>query len=504
MKRLTKKRAYSFSLLLTVLFILVARVSLININRAEWGDSYRILRASNFVQNLSYPEDEKRPPLFSALLAIRPKNADAITWGRLFMLLIGLASLAVFYKLSSKFLPTQSQRLLALAFLFLNPVYLYWSLRIYADVLFSLLVMVCFYILELWKEMVAKNSKQSVLYLALMGIICGLSILTRFEGYLLTFAVLVGLSTAGFSYKKLKKPAVFLLAVAIVVLPWFIYRNPFSSSYLEEPAGRKYDLEMLVTYLLSYSFVLGAIPAGALILRPLANFARVSKNYIHIAVFVFLESALILAWPAAIPRLFVPIIPFLIIVLVKSFTLKLNKKTGVIVAVLLPFYILAQDHLRLQFLGPQRVVFIAVSALSVLASLSVLFQKRNLTIFLFLISMTVLSASTIYLHKNIYSTVKEVSFFSSREAAGNFLHNDTAGIVNWYVPTSAYKNFDNKTYLTREYLMENNVDYLIITNEFNPNLEIDLKKRPYLTLLKESTQQRGGRMFFTWLIKMQK
>lgn len=524
---------------LWLLIIFVATVSarllLTNINSAEWGDSYRILRASNFIQNLSYPADEKRPPLFSALLAIRSTNIDAVLWGRLFMLVTSSASYFVFYKLCQKYLPTQNQRLLALIFFFLNPVYLYWSLRIYADVPFSLLVMLCFYVFELWREKQKDREKTRNLYPIVMGVLCGLSILTRFEGYLLTLATAIGVVASlrgALATKRSQKDCFvllamtlipFLLALAVVVIPWLIYRNPLTSSYFEEPAGRTYNFEMLLTYLVSYLFVLGIIPAFALIIghflkRTPTKLLAIVKNYPHILSFVFLESLLILAWPAAVPRLFVPIIPFLIIALVKSLkhfqpsevidrssdaTTNLTK-AGVGAVVLTAIYIVVQYKLRLQFLGPHSIVFIFISATSLVSTLSIFFSWKKLFMLSAVLSMIALAASTIYLHKDVYRSIKEISIFSLREPAGKVIHNDTAGIVGWYFPKSDYKNLDDKKYLTQEYLAENQVGYIILTNEFNPNLEIDLKKRPYLNLIKESKYERGGKIFFTWLVGVQK
>lgn len=486
-------------------FIIVSRILLINVNSAEWGDSYRILRASNFVREFSYPTDEKRPPLFSALLAIRPDAVDPVLWGRLFMLLVSGTSMLVFYKLCRKFLPTKNQRALALLFLFLNPVYLYWSLRIYADVPFSLLVMLCFLVLELWKE------KPSTAYTGVMGLLCGLAILTRFEGYLLSLATLLGLAVI--SKNKVKTLLIFSLATGLAVLPWLIYRNPFTSSYFEEPVGRKYDFEMLITYVISYLFVLGVIPAGALAINYLGKvrstvLPTVVKRYPHILAFVLLESALILIWPAAVPRLFVPVIPFLVIALVKNidtfFVGNKVRAAGIVSVLLTLVYTIVQNKLRLQFLGPNTTVFAIVVATSAIVTLLMVLKKRRLFILSAALSMLALSVSTIYLHKDVYRSIKEISNFSLREAHGKIIHNDTASIVNWYFPKSEYKNFDNKKYLTQGYLLEEGVDFIIITNEFDPNLEIDLKKRPYLHLVTESKYVRGGKMFFTWLVKVQK
>ena len=489
---------------------IATRTLLLNINSAEWGDSYRILRASNYVRNLTYPSDEKRPPLFSILLAIRPNTVDAVLWGRIFMLGMSLVSVYVFYRLSKKYLTTQRQRVLAVALLALNPVYLYWSLRIYADVPFSLLVMLCFYVFEVWREKLINANRASIVYPAAMGLLCGLGILTRFEGYLLTVATFTGILIVARNPLKrtLQTAGTFLLTLTVVVLPWLLYRNPLTSSYLEEPTGRKYGLEMLMTYLISFIFVLGIIPASALVVthffkKPSVHLIGMLKSYPHIVIFVALESLLILAWPAAIPRLFVPIIPFLIIAFVSTWQDKDKYVVTGGASIILTFgYLVAQNHLRLQFLGAHTLVFLLVGLMSFISALAILIKQRKLFLLSAIVSMALLAASTIYLHKNIYSSIKEISVFSLREARGKIIHNDTASIVNWYFPESEYKNLDTKKYLTQAYLLENQISYIILTNEFDPNLEIDLKKRPYLELVKESKHTTGGKMFFTWLIKV--
>lgn len=497
---------------ISVVILILIRLLLLNVNSAEWGDSYRILRASNYVRQLSYPDDEKRPPLFSALLAIRPYNIDAVVWGRIFMLGISFTTLFTFWLLCKKSLPTQNQRLLALVFLFLNPVYLYWSIRIYADVPFSLLVLLCFYIFEIWREKKEGGQKPSAILLILLGLTCGLGIITRFEGYLLAVSTAIGIFLVGQKQtgSKIKALVKFIFATGVIILPWLLYKNPLSSSYFEEPVGRKYDFTMFLTYLVSYLYVLGVLPAFAMMAGLVKTdwkqkISTGTKKYPHIISFVMLESVLILAWPAAVPRLFVPVIPFWVILLVKSLDgLEQQTKGWAIVGsmVLIALYIVVQNKLRLQFLGPHTLVFSTIIILGIAGSFALIIKNRALVITSAILSMLALSASTIYLHKGVYKSIVDIARFPLREPAGKIIHNDTASIISWYHPTSEYKNFDNKKHLTREYLTENQIAYLIITNEFDPNLEIDLKKRPYLELVKESNYARSGKMFFTWLVKV--
>jgi len=121
-----------------VIFIafLVFHLLLLNVNKVEWGDSYRILRASEYIRDFSYPIDEKRPPLYSAFLALRPiVSLDPVLWGKVFMLFVSTFSFYLFFRIT-RLLFREKRDLVTISLLLFsfNPVYFYWSLRIYADV----------------------------------------------------------------------------------------------------------------------------------------------------------------------------------------------------------------------------------------------------------------------------------------------------------------------------------------------------------------------------------
>src|SRR3990172_9225066 len=117
-----------FKFLPYVLFILV-HFFLMNVNTAEWGDSYRILRASEFIRDGSYPGDEKRPPLYSIVLAARPEAADPVLWARGLMLLTGLAGMFLFGKFLKQYVKDERFVFLGMLLLLFNPDFLYWSIR---------------------------------------------------------------------------------------------------------------------------------------------------------------------------------------------------------------------------------------------------------------------------------------------------------------------------------------------------------------------------------------
>jgi len=135
-----------------------------------------------------------------------------------------------------------------------------------------------------------------------------------------------------------------------------------------------------------------------------------------------------------------------------------------------------------------------------------LLRKLRLFLLFSLVSALGMLGSVIYLHKDVYKTIKDVSVRASRERAGKVIHNDTSGIVDWYLNTnkasSTYQNLVDKKFLKETYLQNEHVTYIVITNEHDPNLDIDLKKRPYLSLIDVSENRVGGKMFHTWLVQV--
>lgn len=505
------QRTKNYSLIFLITTLLILRVSITNINKAEWGDSYRILRASNFIRNFSYPKDEKRPPLFSALLAIRPQNVDPVFWGRGFMLFLYLLTLFVFYKYLKFFFPYNKQKLLALAFLIINPVYLYWSLRIYADLLFSFFVLCSFYAFENYKQ------KPNIKNLFLMGFLCGLAVLTRFEGYLLSASLAFSIFTINKkpSITLLKELTIFAFGFTFTSIWWLIYQNPLSSAYFQEAKERSYGLRSFAVFSISYLYMLGSVTPFALILNTvkieIKEIIKLINKYPNIFAFIILESILIMLWPAAVPRLFVSLAPVFVVFYVKSlkyFDKDVNKKTGVFLTSLLLWmiYILAQGAIREQFFGSQKTISLMIVVLGLASLFAIYFKLEKIYIASSFFSALLMSFSVIYIHKNIYASIREITSFPLREIVkcDKTWHNDLSGIVSWYIPNSDYKNFDNKKYLELGYLEKEGVDCLIITNEFNPDMQIDLGKRPYLSLTNKSEIKRGGKIFFTWLIKVNK
>ncbi len=528
--------------LLVFLLSLVLHIGFFNINAAEWGDSYRILRAGEYVRNLSYPEDEKRPPLFSVLLAIRPSFVDQVTWGRLEMLGVSIGIFYVFYRyLMVLFQKDWYKTNFGLLLLTLNPVYFYWSIRIMADVVFSMFVLVLFLLLK---------GKPTYKNFMLMGVVTGLAILTRFEGYLLFGAGVCGVFfLAGIEQLKIanllnllkqtwKNILFYLSTTLLTLLPWIIYRNPFTSSYFDEPKSRAYDLNTLLIYLISLLFLFGFTSFFPTLVFQKKEVWKFLKANIAFSVFLVLELLLILAWPAAIPRLFVAVVPLFIVIYVsvsdKVFGMSISSAKKFVLAdlILLAVYFFGQYIYRLQSLVLIKPLFLTVfitNALSILALYLSYFEKSTFERLLqrlnfkssgnkwvsvyfstTLISMFIWLVATVWIHKDLYRTVKDASIYLMENAEGNVAHNDVGSVVEWYldhkqedrIQAFYYDVHDKK--LTYDSLLSNKVDYILATNEHNLGFSISIDKRPYLTQVYETSANINGALFNTKVYKFER
>lgn len=499
---------------------LIVHVALFNINVAEWGDSYRILRASEHIRLGIYPEDEKRPPLFSIFTAMRIEDIDAILWGRVVMFIFSLLTFYVFDKFSKIFIKNEKYQFISLIFFIFNPVYLYWSLRIMADVPFSFFVLLFFYLISRWEKL-------NFLKLILLGLVCGLAILTRFEGYLLLISGLFAVifHREGIFNKKIKikdflslfwrnfpKMVILGLTTFILISPWLAYRNPLKSTYFQETQRRIYDFKMVWSYISSILYMFGFTSAFYLIYKNFRTLFDFLLKNIGISAFILLELVLILLWPAAIPRLFVPLIPFFIVLLTVCLETTLSQFSngrklthfdlGLNVFLLL-FYIFSQFFLKLQFLMPVKVIFSAIVFLQILTIVSAFVKRGKYFTFTVSFSMILWSLSVIFIHKDIYKAVKSAGIYSRDNLTGKVISNDSTGIVDWYTNYSTpndfvegkYWDFSKKESLSYEDLLSENVSHLIVTDEDNVSYDYGIKKLDYLKIIQTFRYNIGSREF---------
>ncbi len=499
-----------------VLFITL-HLFLLNINFAEWGDSYRILRASEYLRSFDYPSDEKRPPLYSLLLSIRPSVVDPIIWGKILMLLISTLTFILFTKIASEFFSNNYYKTnLASLFLALNPVFLYWSLRIYADVFFALIVLLATLVyIKRYKRV------NSYLNIFILGFITSLGIVTRFEGFILFGALGIGITfSEGFvnlTYQireNLGKVLSYALTVVLMIFPYFIWRNPFTSSYLSEPSGRVFGVNEIVIFFASVAFCGGSILYFIFISQSINTIKKFLVENTFIGSYLLFILILSLLWPAAIPRLLVSAIPFGILLFVVQYTsvLEFTKKQVIIVSsLLIGFYILVQYKYKLQFLLPSKQLMVIVILMGLLSLLAYLLRNKNLLLLSFILSMFVWSLTVVYLHKDIFKVVTLGAKFAGRGLDGVVAYNDISAVSDWYLNNDPLRNpkvsgkflpYYKKSDASLSNLRAIGSDYLLITNEHNLSMTFDDSDKPYLEKVAEYTETVNGGSFFTKVYKV--
>lgn len=507
-----------YKYLLFIGFYLLLRIYLLNINSAEWGDSYRILRATTYLESGLYPEDEKRPPLFSAFLLLKVSESYLVS-SRILMLVISLITIFVFYLLLSSidWKLTETQKFLSLLLFSLNPLFLYWSIRIYADTMFLLWLLLGIYIFNVYLK---NNSKILIFTLSL---ICIFSILTRFEGYLLVITLALGLI---FQARKKFDFILFVFYLStmyylILLFPdFFHYKNPLSSSYVDEAGTRVLRVKEILNFFSQFIFLLGNLFSFYFIAFNYKNIISFFKKNLIILFSLILHLGLSFVWFAAVPRLFLPLIPFYSLLFVISLFEYFNKTSKIyffnylktfwkkenlhyLSLVLLPItYLLGQYYLKLPFLLTSYTYIGAVMLISLVCVVLIITHFKNLLLTIIILSNVFWSLAFIGLEKDTYRILNNaiLFFIENKNFTGNVLTNDISSISKYYLKDSYH--FSDKLGSGKDFkdeILKKNIKYVIVTNEHNPDLSFTPSKHPYLSVLKEFRGNINGVEFFTIL-----
>ena len=510
-----------YKYIIFIILYLVFRVAILNINSAEWGDSYRILRATDYLKSFTYPSDEKRPPLFSALLLLNPLN-DAIAGSRVIMLLLSLLILTSFYFLLKQinFSLTENQRFFSMVFLAINPLFLYWSIRIYADSLFLLLMLLSLNFFYLYQKHLYR------FLLPVLSFIAILAILTRFEGYILFACVFLAILLSvkrKFEALFYLIPFIFFLFLIIYFPQYFFYKNPIGSSYVDEAVGRVISLREIFNFGLQYLFLLGNLYTIYFLAFSKNLILRFFKDNLIILFILLVHSALSFVWFAAVPRLFLPILPFLCILFVIGFETFFNLTSRISTSVylknfwrreylhyltpvlLLITYALGQAYLKLPFLLTNLVYFSLILVYSTLLLLVIFYHYKKVFILLVIVFNLVWGYMFISLEKDTLKVLNTATLFfiNNYSPSGNVLTNDISSITRYYLGDKHYQTgLLTKGRDLSDVIKTNNIEYVIVTNEQNTEMSFTPSKHPYLTILKEFRQVIGGKEFYTYIARV--
>lgn len=511
-----------------IFFLLIytlLRILFINVNSAEWGDSYRILRATEFLQNFSYPADEKRPPLFSILLIFKFTN-DPILSGRITMLVLSILNVLLFYIFCKLLLKKSTEKIIFLAvglFAF-NPLFVYWSLRIYADNLFLFWMLVSFILYFKFKE------SNKFYFLVPLPLVLILSTTTRFEGYLLSISI-ISAFFLGFIFKRFKIYPFLFLTISFCFLVFLVsyfkeytfYINPIFSKYIDEAESRKITIDEVNNFIFQFLFLSGSVFGIVFILNSFINLKAKTLferwiDYAPIVHLFILQFALSFVWYAAVPRLFLPLVPIILTLFVLGYEKfkfdEYSKKTKffyiTLISVFLVIYIVSQLYLKLPFLITGFKFFllnIFVGLAGIILFALIIFKKasKKLMMVFLVFSNIVWAILFVSLEKDTYKVLNQaVIYFKDNFPSDSvILSNDVSSITRFYFKDNF--RYSRELDLNEKVLEKVNKvkpDYIIVTNEHNPSMSFTPSKYPGFELQKEFRENVNSRVFFTQIIKI--
>lgn len=470
-------------LIIFLVLLTVFRVLIININVTEWGDSFRILRAAQYLLHFSYPLDEKRLPFFSLLLSPGLLVLEPVLWGRIFaigMTLVNLILTAILFRTLFPKVKTSAISL-GMILLAINPIFFYWSLRIMAETTFASIVLLSFIVYFNGQ----RSSRNWWPYL--LGFVLALGALTRYEGFLLagSFGLVFLLKRQWLNI--FKTFSVWVLLVA----PWFILTKLIlhggtSNAYVSELSTFNFDLTRL-GYFVTYSlFFLGFPILLSVIFPSIVSWRRnwrlvigeIATNPLWI--FLVVEVALFFVWTPSLPRIMLSIIPVAYIYVAKILSeidFKINKKLLMTtMLILLISFVGLQLKFKMYFLVLSRLGEILIIGLSIVGILAVWWNSKKVLLASFVASCLIGSFVVVVNQRLIYSTIYKTSL-SASNLPGEVAFSDETGVSAWYLGSKGVyynpvKQLDSSQ--QGEWLRQNGISYVINTNEFNRGDALDV------------------------------
>ncbi|MBU1104346.1 glycosyltransferase family 39 protein [Candidatus Parcubacteria bacterium] len=488
-------------------FYFVIKVALYFLNPTEVGDSYRFLKAGLSLSSFSYPLNEKRLPLFPWFLSLgvnkfvsnEIKFFDPIWWGRFVATVFCLGSLLLTFKISLRLFNNFRIAFFTLLLTALSPIFFYGTSRVLAEGQFAFFLLLFLYLYLLKKK-----------YLVL-GLVAGLCFLTRYEGALLIFAFgLDALIAKKFRNFGLLVLGFTLVASPVIVRNILIFANPIKSAYFLEPAGFSYNFKSVLIVVSAFLFCF-----GNLLISPLLLITSIKKLLVeHRPIFFYLimSIALFFFWIAAMPRLFVYLIPVFAIFTVPPVLETLSKpwfKSKFYLITLFIntiVFILFRMEYRYHFLVLGKWFLLVFLVLSVATMLFFIADKAKL--FLGFLALSILVSAVAYTirFKDVYRTVYQAVLFS-KDLDGKIAYSDETGITSWYLAGHDTLYFDDTDgEESVDFLRSQSVKYALVTNEFDEYRRLIFLEREDrendVELVKKFTINDGGYIRYSKIFRL--
>lgn len=289
------ERYYILSAGVFTLLTLIFKLSILNLNQAEYTDG--IIQLNLWTSSVVF-----FPPGYSALVwCVSRWTGDLLQAGRLVSVLASVLTLPVFYCLAKEVLGREKEALWAMVLLALSPIFCRWSMRVMTDSLFCL-----FFVINLYQTFLAwNNSKRSLS--ALTGWM-GLSVLVRYQGLFFVFPLLyLWVKRKAWQGKPINLRS--LMGWFIAILPWLVLVYWIStrgfghqSQFIERASQGLLNTllayyVMLETYLLYWPWAItySLFGAGLLGIVSLWKAGNKERRFLGLTLFAFLVFLLVQA-----------------------------------------------------------------------------------------------------------------------------------------------------------------------------------------------------------------
>jgi 4-amino-4-deoxy-L-arabinose transferase-like glycosyltransferase len=450
--------------LILMLVYAAYRILLINFNATETGDSNTFLQIAKDFSNGDFLSIISKPPLLPFLNGLLAFLIDVKIAGRILVSLASISSVAIFYLLLRELEFGIGLSSFAMLLFGLNPLFLAWSGRVFAEPLYTLFIILAFLIF-FKKSFRLRNLALSICVLA--------AVLSRYEGVILLLLFL-----AIFLIRKKYRSLAWLasvnggaiaLGLLIIVVSGVkigALNYAISLSLYHPP---KQVLE-LFTYLI---FVYGL---SSILIMQIRGFRSLwqndKKKMIIFSLFVVLSLSVIYLIGFS-PRLLYPLLPVLI--LLAAYGIRdmhtIDRRMLLIFSLLIAALFIPVSYFFKTLYIAGNITGVVLWLIASICFVTGLYYGKNskfstIMIIASVILVGIMSFNVLNQQKNIYITTQQaVNFLKDQKRVA---YSDETGVTGltygdyWHL-TQRIKEIQDQL----KWLEERKPDFILITNEFD-------------------------------------
>ncbi len=471
----TKKNLLLLFILPTIFLI---KIFLNYFLMAENGDTYDFFKVAYEYNQGNFLTDSKRMPLFPILISVF-NDTNYVVAGRVLNNLFYLGSLVLFFHIIKNLFNLDFKNNLLYTTLF-GFFYLIFdnSFFIMSDTLFLFLTLLFIYLYY-------KNV--STLTLTLIGF---LAFYTRFEGILLITGLIV-LNIFNKKYSEVIRiiSYSFLLILPFLYKNFLLYGNFLKLGYLEDAAGFTLNFTNILKAFGTLIFLTGGFWFLPILLSRAKDILKIDfRTFLPIVLVLF--TSLLITWGFYIRLYSIPLFVSFLIFIYFLENYQKPSKNYILVSI---FSFVAWVFIA-HFLNHIDLAETKISkGIVVLFSSIILYFYYNYQRFVFskilIILMIIILNLSLFITKFIetrekYYTLVLANSYAIENSIKNVGYADESGVTKWYLKDfNQEKNFINSKLSFGDWLISNNIEYFIYTEELGFQ---DKKLKPHIEMIKNS------------------